>query len=52
MKGSEDARAGHPRRYTGPCLVGTVAITITADLLDVSSWHETDMPMQSPDVRC
>jgi hypothetical protein len=51
MKGSEDARAGHPRRYTGPCLVGTVAITITADLLDVSSWHKADMAPGVSDVR-
>jgi hypothetical protein len=51
MKGSEDARAGHPRRYTGPCLVGTVAITITADLLDVSSWHKADVLKASPNVR-
>jgi hypothetical protein len=50
MKGSEDARAGHPRRYTGPCLVGTVAITITADLLDVSSWHFSDMACLADDV--
>ena len=34
-----------------PVWWGRVAITITADLLDVSSWHETDSPEHFSGVR-
>jgi hypothetical protein len=43
--------ASPPRRFYHCDDFGMVAL-FHSQARDVSSWHETDMPMQSPDVRC